>query len=37
MKNKSVLLGILIMGVVIFATGCGFYNLVESSEFKDHF
>ncbi|MBQ7030940.1 MAG: hypothetical protein IJN13_01025 [Bacilli bacterium] len=37
MKNKSVLLGILIMVVVIFATGCGFYNLLESSEFKDHF
>lgn len=37
MKNKSVMLGILIMVVVIFATGCGFYNLLESSEFKDHF
>lgn len=37
MKNKSVLLGILIMVVVIFATGCGFYNLLESSDFKDHF
>lgn len=37
MKNKSVLLGILIIVVVIFATGCGFYNLIDSSEFKDHF
>ncbi len=37
MKNKSVMLGILIMVVVVLATGCGFYNLLESSEFKDHF
>lgn len=37
MKNKSVLLGILIIVVVIFATGCGFYNLLDASEFKEHF
>lgn len=37
MKNKSVLLGIIIVVVVAFATGCGFYNLVEAQEFKDHF
>lgn len=38
MNNKrSVLLGILIMVVVIFVTGCGFYNLLDASEFKDHF
>lgn len=37
MKNKSVLLGVLIIVVVIFATGCGFYNLVDSVEFEQHF
>lgn len=37
MKNKSVLLGILIIVVVIFLTGCGFYNLVDSEEFNNHF
>ena len=37
MKNKSVILGILIILIVSFATGCGFYNLLETQEFKDHF
>lgn len=37
MKNKSVLFGILIIVLVSFATGCVFYNLVDSAEFKNHF
>jgi len=37
MKNKSVILGIAIVVVVIFLTGCGFYNLVDATEFKQHF
>lgn len=37
MKNKSVILGILIIVVVSLATGCGFYNLLETQEFKEHF
>lgn len=37
MKNKSVILGIIIVVIVILATGCGFYNLVDSTEFKEHF
>lgn len=37
-SNKSIILGIVIILVVIFiTTGCGFYNLVEAGEFKDHF
>lgn len=37
MKNKSVLFGILIIVLVSFATGCVFYNLIDSEEFKNHF
>lgn len=37
MKNKGVILGIAIVVVVIFLTGCGFYNLVDATEFKEHF
>ena len=38
MKNKSVILGIsIVLVVVIFLTGCGFYNLVDATEFKQHF
>lgn len=37
MKNKSVILGILIIVVVSLATGCGFYNLLDTQEFKEHF
>lgn len=37
MKNKSVILGILIIVVVSLATGCMFYNLVDSEEFNNHF
>lgn len=38
MKNKSVILGILIIVVVsLMTTGCGFYNLLETQEFKEHF
>lgn len=38
MKNKSVVIGILIIvAVCLITTGCGFYNLVDSTEFKEHF
>ncbi len=37
MKNKSVLLGILMIIVVSLATGCMFYNLLEPTDFKEHF
>ena len=38
MKNKSVILGILIIVVVsLVTTGCGFYNLLDTQEFKEHF
>ena len=36
MKNKSVLLGILIIIVVIFATGCMF-DYLKAQDFKEHF
>lgn len=36
-SNKSVMLGLLIIIVVSFATGCLFYNLLEPKDFKDHF
>ena len=37
MKNKSVLLGLLIIVVVSLLTGCGFYNLLDTKEFSEHF
>ncbi len=37
MKNKSILVGLIIIVGVIFLTGCGFYNLLDTEEFKDHF
>jgi len=38
MNKKSVILGILIIVVVcLVTTGCGFYNLLDTQEFKDHF
>lgn len=37
MKNKSILLGIFIIVVVSIVTGCGFYNLLDTEEFKEHF
>ena len=38
MKNKSVLLGIIIIVVVIFVAGCGlFYNLLLKDDFQKHF
>ncbi len=37
MKNKSVLLGILIIVIVAITTGCVFYNLLDTEEFKDYF
>lgn len=37
MKNKSMLLGILIIVVVSIATGCMFYNVIDNVEFKEHF
>ena len=36
-KNKSVILGILIIVVVCIATGCMFYNVLDSTDFKEHF
>ena len=36
-NKKSIILGLLIIVVVSFATGCGFYNLVDTKEFKEHF
>lgn len=38
MKNKSVILGIIIIVVVsLLTTGCIFYNVLDTSEFKEHF
>ena len=38
MKDKTVLVGILIIIAVVLLTGCSlFYNLVDAQEFKDHF
>ena len=37
MNKKSVILGIIILFVVILTTGCVFYNVVDSEEFKNHF
>ena len=37
LKNKSIILGILIVVVVSLAAGCGFYNLLKSEDFKNHF
>lgn len=37
-KNKSIVLGIIIIITAILITGCGlFYNLVDSKEFKEYF
>ena len=37
-NNKSVILGIIIIVVVcIITVGCGFYNLLEPKDFKEHF
>lgn len=38
MKNKSVILGIIIIVVVsLLTTGCIFYNVLNTEEFKQHF
>lgn len=37
MKNKSVILGVLIIVMVSLLTGCVFYNVLDSKEFKEHF
>lgn len=37
MNKNSVILGIVIVIVVVLLTGCGFYNLVDATEFKQHF
>ncbi len=37
MKNKSVILGLLIIILVSFATGCVFYNVVDAEDFQSHF
>ena len=37
-NNKSIIFGILIIIVIcIITVGCGFYNLLESKDFKEHF
>jgi len=37
-KNKSIVLGIImILIVVLVTTGCMFYNLLKSDDFKEHF
>lgn len=37
MKNKSVIFGIIIIVVVSLATGCIFYNLLDTEEFEEYF
>ena len=37
MNKKSVLLGFIILVVVVFTTGCVFYNVLKANDFKDHF
>ncbi len=38
MKNKSVILGIVIIIIVcIITVGCGFYNLLKPKDFQEHF
>lgn len=38
MKNKSAIFGLIIIALVcVLTTGCLFYNLVDSEEFKNHF
>lgn len=37
LNKKSILLGIIILITVFFTTGCIFYNLLDSKEFKDQF
>lgn len=38
MKNKSIILGIIIIVVVsLLTTGCIFYNVLDANEFKEHF
>ena len=38
MKNKSIILGIVIIAIVcIVTTGCMFYNVVDKEEFNKHF
>ena len=37
MNKKSILLGILILITVFLTTGCIFYNLLDSKDFKDQF
>ncbi len=37
MNRKSVALGIIIILIVILATGCGFYNLLKPEDFKKEF
>ncbi len=36
-NNKSVILGIIMIVVISLATGCKFYNLLETQDFKEHF
>ena len=37
-NNKSIIVGILLIVIVcIITVGCGFYNLLKSKDFKEHF
>ena len=37
-KDKSILIGLLIIVIVVLLSGCSlFYNLVDAKEFKEHF
>ena len=36
-NNKRVRLGIIMIVVISLATGCKFYNLLETQDFKEHF
>lgn len=37
MKKKILFLGILVTSVLFLATGCMFYNLMKSEDFKNHY
>ena len=37
MKNRNIFLGIALVLVMLFVTGCAFYNLLDATEFKNHF
>lgn len=37
MNKKSIIFGIIILVIVIFTTGCVFYNVLKVDDFKNHF